>query len=163
MRLLSGLSIRWRAIAWQWLPLLAWMLAIFLLSHQSKTTLTPAQPSAFIDPTAANWWIRLPGVIGADWDTVAGKLAHVAVFGVLAYLFWRVWANVSFVLSATLLYGLTDEFHQRFIPGRTSRWSDLLFDAAGALLVVWWLQRHRSHYRPAARIEMSSSPDPKRD
>lgn len=38
-------------------------------------------------------------------------------------------------------YGFSDEFHQRFVPGRFSDFYDFLADACGALLFVgvYWL------------------------
>ena len=38
------------------------------------------------------------------------------------------------------LYGVTDEFHQRFVPGRIPGFDDVAADTAGALL-GWWLAR----------------------
>ena len=48
------------------------------------------------------------------------------------------WAGVTpgaaarAVLISTI-YGLTDEFHQRFVPGRSPAWDDVAADFAGAL------------------------------
>ncbi len=48
---------------------------------------------------------------------------------------------------ATILYGLSDEFHQSFVPGRNSEWADVLADAMGAsfALVIYfrWNRRKR--------------------
>ena len=44
------------------------------------------------------------------------------------------------ILMITTAYGLTDEFHQRFVPGRTADVRDLAADTIGALfgiLLVW--------------------------
>jgi VanZ family protein len=35
------------------------------------------------------------------------------------------------------LYGITDEFHQSFIPGRTADALDVAADVAGGLLGTW--------------------------
>ncbi len=101
---------------------------IFFMSHQ---------PGDFAD---------LPEFTGLD------KLLHVIAYGSLAASFLyglqpffhkitRPVAGIAVVLFC-LLYGLSDEFHQSFIPGRfTSGW-DVLADAAGAFLVVlWWMRR----------------------
>ena len=67
---------------------------------------------------------------------------HVVEFGVLALLIHRVvrlnrsWpASFRWIVVAVgaIGYGLTDEFHQSFVPGRVSSWMDIGFDAVGAL------------------------------
>ena len=43
-------------------------------------------------------------------------------------------------LVLSVFYGLTDEFHQMFVPGRVADLFDLLADAGGAIIglfVVW--------------------------
>jgi VanZ family protein len=43
-----------------------------------------------------------------------------------------------------VLYGLSDEWHQSFVPGRTPDVVDILTDAIGAaigLLLVWWISQ----------------------
>jgi len=46
-----------------------------------------------------------------------------------------------------VLYALTDEFHQSFVPGRHPSLLDVLvFDAAGAAIALWF--RHRFSARP---------------
>ena len=76
--------------------------------------------------------------------------AHALAYGVLAVFMLRAladtrWDGVTIrtTLAAfclTLLYGLTDEFHQWFVPGRVSEWRDVFADAVGAVLgtgAVW--------------------------
>ena len=115
-----------RRRVWVWGPAWAMMALIFGLS--SISGLPPA-----------------PG--GVD-DSVA----HALAYGVLAALLLRGlsgarWRGVSVsaagvaVLLATL-YGVTDEAHQWFVPGRTVEVSDLVADALGAtvaagLLLAW--------------------------
>jgi len=41
------------------------------------------------------------------------------------------------VLLITVLYAITDGFHQSFVPGRHPSWVDaLVFDGSGAALVL---------------------------
>ena len=104
------------------LPLVAMMTILFILSHQPGDTLP------------------LPAVVNLD------KLLHLLAYTVLglAFLFalppdWRIrrprTAAVATVLFC-LCYGLSDEFHQRFVPGRFSGVDDLVFDTLGGLLAV---------------------------
>lgn len=83
------------------------------------------------------------GLIAAPWD----KLAHTGAFLVLTLLFihgfalpWR------YAACAALLTGLADEWHQRFLPGRTASVEDWLADLAGVLLaaaLLWWWHSRR--------------------
>lgn len=41
---------------------------------------------------------------------------------------------VIYILFTCLFYAVTDEFHQSFIPGRTSMVSDILVDFSGAII-----------------------------
>ena len=137
---------------YRWLPAVGWMGVIFLLSHQPKADLAAAQPSAFLSPDAFEWTLFWQIFFTVDWDTVAGKSAHVVVFGILAYLPWQARPHVRFVLWVTILYGLSDEVHQLFIPGRTGKLSDVLFDSLGALIMVWYLVRRRQSASGGRRL-----------
>ena len=71
------------------------------------------------------------------------KLFHLAAFGLLGFLamgavksgrkgyrVWQVWLVAALVAG----YGLLDEIHQYFVPGRFTEWYDVLADATGGLL-----------------------------
>jgi uncharacterized membrane protein len=69
------------------------------------------------------------------------KIAHImlyAVFGFLLYLTMKhsprpAFRNhaLMFVIAIGILYGISDEFHQSFVPGRTASIWDLLADSIG--------------------------------
>ena len=75
-------------------------------------------------------------------DYIIRKNAHAFMYMVLAFLvgsilfiFNKRGADaIIYILFICLLYALTDEFHQSFIPGRTSLVSDVLVDFGGALI-----------------------------
>jgi VanZ family protein len=119
---------RWRA----WVPALLWAGAIFVLSSFPGS----AYPATTI--------------VHAD------KAVHCVLYGTLAALCARGLARsrpsslLAVWLAAAALatvYGMTDEFHQRFVPGRNSDWADVLADAVGAGLgagaTVLLLRRQR--------------------
>lgn len=108
-------------------PMALVMGTIFFLSHQPGNSL------------------HLPPLPGID------KLAHSLAYGGLAaatlFAFseqWREQRSSLVIFSTTvfcLLYGISDEFHQSFVPGRTPSLSDILADGAGAALVcLLWLR-----------------------
>ncbi len=101
--------------------------AIFILSHQ---------PGDSLD---------LPPLPGID------KLAHFMIYGMLAaatlFAFSAPWkksncGRVVFITTAfCLLYGVSDEIHQSFVPGRFPSSFDILADCCGAVLVcLLWLR-----------------------
>lgn len=102
---------------------------IFFFSHQSGNTL------------------YLPEFPGID------KLCHLAIYGLLAItVLWfhcpvgqedLVKVALKTVLFC-LLYGVSDEFHQSYIPQRSVSGLDLLADLTGAILVcAIWLSSRR--------------------
>jgi VanZ family protein len=78
--------------------------------------------------------------------TFIDKLAHGIEYFIFGLLAIRAFAGASevsrigriYVWAAlvSLLYGLSDEFHQHFVPGRSADPYDLLADAAGIFLAV---------------------------
>ncbi len=110
----------------RYIPMILVMGIIFSLSHQSPDHLI------------------LPAFAGVD------KLAHCAIYGLLALtvLFalsgpGRELSPLRMVVVTVLvcgIYGMLDEFHQSFIPGRCVSAADLLADVCGAVLVgLAWL------------------------
>ncbi len=98
-----------------------------------------------------------PGAQGGEWRSQAG---HLSFFAVLAWLTMRFatvrWprANPVTLLAAcwafAVLYGVSDEWHQSFVPGRDAAFLDIVFDAAGAAIGVAvlpigaWIMRGRA-------------------
>lgn len=112
------------------LPIVVWMLVIFTFS--SKPT----------------------GVASTvDWqDFAIKKFAHVVIYGVLSIFVYRgqraygVSRRTSFLVAVlfSVIYGMTDEYHQSFIAGRTPKVRDVGFDTIGAtlsLLTLWYTSR----------------------
>jgi VanZ family protein len=115
-----------RYLVWYWLPPLAWMGMIFYLSAQPDL---PSPPQPWLQKLLTNG-------------------AHFGLYALLALWWWRALSRGRKTLRATLglafglavLYGISDEFHQSFVPGRTPSLMDVLIDAAGAAVtlgVIW--------------------------
>ena len=78
------------------------------------------------------------------------KLLHFVEYAILGYLIARAAKNSSslklrvhfriFAVSLASLYGLSDEFHQYFVPGREVEILDVLADAAGAVFGQMFLR-----------------------
>ena len=77
-------------------------------------------------------------------------MLHLVEYAILGYLIARAVKYSSnlklsrqfriFAVCATVLYGLSDEFHQYFVSGREAEILDLLADGAGAFLWQMFLK-----------------------
>lgn len=97
---------------------LAWMAMIFVLSSQSKV---PVPEVAFSQD----------------------KIMHLIAYAVLGLFLARGWPPANprhyfYLIAAASGYGLVDEIHQSFVPGRDASIYDWLADTAGGVLGVWW-------------------------
>lgn len=119
--------------------LLGWCSVIFLLSHLTASSL----PAEFSPPVHAGGHTPSPSsslVAFLNWD----KFHHASAYAIMALLAWRFFNlknyrpfqlfTISFIFCA--LYGLSDEWHQSFVPGRQSDLLDWLADIVGALMVL---------------------------
>lgn len=91
----------------------------------------------------------LPAVkTGADYwpDFLIKKVFHLFEYFILYLLTWRAFKNyfskqvfiVAFLFI--VLYAASDEFHQSFVPGREAKVRDVIIDAAGGFLGLWFLK-----------------------
>ncbi len=122
---------RQAATALRMVPMIVVMGTIFFLSNQPGDQLS------------------LPPIPGID------KVAHMIAYGVLGGTVLLAHNEqqrnskprivMLFTVVFCLLYGISDEFHQSFIPGRTASVYDLFADCAGAAVVCFcwarWRQR----------------------
>lgn len=64
------------------------------------------------------------------------KLYHAVNFGILAGLLYLATGRAWLAVLLASLYGVSDELHQAYVPGRSSDVTDWLADTTGALLAV---------------------------
>ena len=106
-------------------------------------------------------------LVGTSWPNISvgpdigglDKVVHFGMYGGFAYLLLRAsryrasWGRVTIVLACVAVFGLIDEVHQAYIPGRSASladwFADILGGATGAVL---------SHFR--ARPTPSTLPLP---
>jgi VanZ family protein len=152
-----------------WIPAL---IGIAVIVGESTATMSAENTSRWLLP----FWVKLFGPIGPDrWAVIhhyIRKTGHFVGYGMVSLGFfdsWRVtlerrWTewrvrfrNVAgLALLSTLLLAIWDEWHQSFLPGRTSSPRDVALDFCGAvaaqliLLGVLTLVRRRPGPRLAA-------------
>jgi len=92
------------------------------------------------------------------------KVAHFSVYGLLGTLLVRtgVGGRRSAAVAAVIasLYGVTDEIHQSFVPGRSMEFADWVADTAGAAVAIlmytrwtWYRQRLEGPVRRKRLVE----------
>lgn len=117
-----------RSFLIHWTPLLVWMAVIFIASSFTADAVT--ERTRELGPEFISSYVRL-------------ILAHVAEFAILAVLaYWAFrtverpvpWVLWTSVLVFTTLYGVSDEVHQAFTPGRVPSVEDMIFDAGGGVV-----------------------------
>lgn len=131
--------------------LIAWMAVIFVFS--AKPAVESTQDSQFIGNMAAGAveWIQ-----GEDWtqqerqlfveniDFYVRKSAHMAEYAVLGILLMNFICHLRgkragiwyYAWAWGVLYAVTDELHQYFVPGRACQLRDVVIDGAGVLIGV---------------------------
>lgn len=122
-----------------WTPAILWSLIIFLQSHN------PAPAGADLAPDYVLHFMAYAVLCLAVIYGFSGGLKNLWLGEIqIRHLF------LAFLLAA--VYGLTDEFHQSFVPGRNPSWSDVAADSLGAiaasvLVATWTMVRGRSEIR----------------
>jgi VanZ family protein len=133
-------SLRRSGFVRYWVPTIGYCLLIFVLSSISKG-------------------VYMPSPFGVD------KVAHFVEYGVLGFLLARLIGNlqstfskgfllVSVVILA-MLYGISDEVHQAFVPGRNASPWDVAADSLGGLMgaVVYRRFINKRDARPGGRTK----------
>jgi len=115
-----------REILFLWGPVVFWCGLIFYLSSipQLKTAKDPF------------------------WDEVIRSFLHLVIYSILFLLFFRAInafkekKDYLWPIILSILYSISDEFHQSLVPLRTFELKDLVVDALGILLgglAIWKL------------------------
>jgi VanZ family protein len=104
---------------WLWAPVVLYMAAIFAVSSMSR----PPLPADVSDKSAHT----------LAYAGLAVLVVRALGGGLPARVGWRL-AGLS--VAITVGYGISDEIHQMFVPGRMADLHDVYADAAGAVLGV---------------------------
>ena len=121
---MMGISLK------KFIPGVAWFFIVLILICLPKDDI----------PEISGWWAWLNYIYFDKW-------IHVGIFGILAFMFMMPFGRAdlhtktklrSFILVASLvsLWGLSTEFIQLFVPGRSFDLKDWAADSLGALLSI---------------------------
>lgn len=111
-----------KKIIFNWLAVLAWMSLIYYFS---------AQPN-------------LKSELAPIWDLIFRKIAHMAEFFILAFLFFRAYLGHKIIAGRALfiaalmavIYAIFDEYHQTLVEGRVGSPVDVIIDSIGVMAFV---------------------------
>lgn len=73
-------------------------------------------------------------------DISAHKFTHFVLYSLLCLCFYRATKNIFVSVLLTFLYGISDEFHQLFVPTRSGSYIDVFVDLFGGIfggIVLW--------------------------
>jgi hypothetical protein len=139
-------SLRRSGFAWYWVPTIGYCLLIFVLSSISND-------------------VYMPSPFGVD------KVVHFVEYGVLGFLLARLITNAQsgfsrvfllcLVVILATLYGISDEVHQAFVPGRNASPWDVAADGLGGLMgaVIYKRSIHKRDARRGGKRKARVSAD----
>jgi VanZ family protein len=133
---------------WRYGPLIIWLTLIYIgstdLLSAANTGGVLVRPVLWLFPHASEATVRTVQFLGRK----TGHLTEYAILALLAARSFRTsahellrkrWFWISLLL--VVVYSLSDEFHQSFVPSRTGSIYDSMIDSAGgltALTILWW-------------------------
>jgi len=136
-----------------WLMLIAIESSALLSAHNTSRILYPVLHYLF-----GMGWERFD-----VWHFYIRKSGHVVGYAILSILLFRAWRATlpamsdvkwaprwaTIAILGTALVASLDEWHQSFIPSRTSAVSDVVLDTcagmgAQLLIFLWWMRRRKN-------------------
>ena len=150
---------------------IAWMILIFLFSAQGGQG--SSHLSSEIIKNVAQIFVRdFRSMDSAqqilfinNWQNIVRKNAHFMVYFVLGALVLctlftykiNIKMQLFFAFGIVVLYAVSDEIHQMFVPGRVAMISDVLIDATGGavgmilMIGARWVFRRRRRLKSARK------------
>ena len=123
----------------KWLLFILWLVIIFLFSNQPYSGASTHNIIEKIIPILKN----------SNWINIINfsirKIAHITEYFILCILTMLLLKeytkNERIIIVSSILfcffYACTDEIHQSFILGRSSKFTDVLIDTIGVLLYLF--------------------------
>lgn len=108
-----------RRLILAWLPAALYMLLIWVMSSQVLAIST------------ANFPFRDKGVHALEYGVLGLLLAHALCGTLVGASRAQLWLGS---VALTVLFGMSDEIHQAFVPGRSADILDVIADAVGGVL-----------------------------
>lgn len=131
-------------ITWHWIPVIIWMALIFYLSHQTgnQSSQLSTGITAIIVQLIEKLLPQAPTHLElSSLQYFVRKNAHFFLYFILGGLVANAlrasgvkgYRLMGYALLICVVYAISDEVHQLFIPGRAGQIKDVLIDSAGAI------------------------------
>ena len=147
---------------WRYAPLVLWAVLIFIGSGN----ILSASHTSILLGVVRRLFPNIRDESLAVFHLLVRKAGHLTEYAILVTLAARAFRTSShdllrrhwfrFSLLLAIVYALTDELHQSFVPSRTASIYDSLIDSVGALIalmVIWFRRRKSEQNRPRASAE----------
>jgi VanZ family protein len=143
-----------------WLPALVWTAVVLLASNDAFS----AEHTGSVLQVFLGW---MPPASFDFTHFIIRKLAHLTEYGILGFLWFRAWRGTQagwsiawarHALAFCLTVAAVDEFHQGFVPSRTSSPRDVAIDCLGVLIALT-LIRLRNYRLQIRVLEAGGEPD----
>lgn len=133
-----------------WLPVILWAVIIFFFSANPD-------PYKYL-PEAWRSLVPLREVSDSSLAEWIGQVMHFVEYAVLAFLVARAVHKTKpeypkitlLVLILAMVYALSDEIHQLFVPGRAFQVVDLMIDLLGSIAGVYIYKKFIAHTTPTS-------------
>lgn len=146
-----------------WIMMIGWMALIFYMSHQPGDV--SSKQSGLVLKIFEILGLNLSDKFGELASFIVRKAAHFTEYFILYWLisnvlgfYYNTKEMLIYGLIATILYAISDEIHQYFIPARAMAFKDVLIDSSGAILsmlIKSWNERIKIKKKNIQKINKS--------
>ncbi len=117
-----------------------WMIIIFMMSSQTAE-ISGGQSSDIAEKILGIFWSNPSADLVDTFETIIRKLCHFFEYAILCFLCYNTLSsynvkkrNLIYSVVISVVFAISDEFHQYFVPGRACRVIDILIDTSGTVL-----------------------------
>ena len=129
---------------WRWLIVLTVMIIIYFLSDIPNLHLiSEAQIPLWLRRFASQYSVKIGSqgyfsyMFSLHPDFILHKIGHIVAFGTLGIsIYWAARYSAVWAIILTAIAAAFDEWHQYFIPGRSSRFGDVVLDTLAATIFI---------------------------
>jgi VanZ family protein len=130
--------------SWRWLIVLAVVATIYFLSDIPDLHIVREdQLPLWLKQLGYKYTVRFGTegyfsyVLSLQPDFILHKIGHIMVFGTLGVsIYWATRYSVTWAIALTAITAACDEWHQYFVPGRSSRFGDVVLDTLTAIVFI---------------------------